>query len=57
MICTVVAKQWAIKEQTHPVGLHVVEKYEKLKSVTKNDYETASKKWTEKESKLVLYVS
>ena len=57
MIYAVVAKQWAIKEQTHPVGLHVVEKYEKLKSVTKNDYETASKKWTEKESKLVLHVS
>ena len=43
-----IAKQWAIREQTYPVCLHIVEKYRKVKSITQNDYETKSKKLTDK---------
>ena len=45
LIYRVAAKQRAKREQTHPVYLHVVEKYEKVESVnTQNDCGTASKK-------------
>ena len=41
----VIVKQQAKREQTYPVCLYAVEKYEKLESVnTQNDYETTSKK-------------
>ena len=40
----VIAKQQPKREQTHPVCLHAVEKYEKVESVIHNDYETMSKK-------------
>ena len=41
----VVAKQQSKREQTHPVRLHAVEKYEKMESInTPNDYETTSTK-------------
>ena len=41
----VLAKQQAKREQTYPVCLHAVEKYEKVDNInTQNDYETASKK-------------
>ena len=44
-----IAKQRAKREQTHPVCLHAMEKDKKVDSVnTHNDYETASKKWTDK---------
>ena len=44
-----IAKQQSKREQTHPVCLHAVGKYEKVESVsTQNDYETTSKKWTDK---------
>ena len=44
-----IVKQWAKREHTYPVCLHTVEKYEKVKSINaQNDYETASKKWTDK---------
>ena len=44
-----IVKRQAKKEQTHPVCLHAVEKYEKLKNVNaENDYKTASKKWADK---------
>ena len=36
-----IAKQQVKKEQTHPVCLHAVEKYEKVNK--QNDYETTSK--------------
>ena len=40
-----ITKQWAKWEQTYPMCLHAVEKYEKVESVnTKNDYKTTSKK-------------
>ena len=40
-----IAKQQAKREQTHPVCLHAVEKYEKVEIVnTQTDYETTSKK-------------
>ena len=40
----VIAKQ-AEKEQTHPVCLHVVDKYENVENVnTQNNYETTSKR-------------
>ena len=41
------------REQTHPVCLHIVEKYEKVESINaQNDYETKSKKWTDKKTNL-----
>ena len=37
------------REQTHPMCLHTVEKYENLESInTQNDYKTTIKKWTDK---------
>ena len=40
----VIVKQQSKREQTHPVCLHEVEKYEKVESVNMlNDYKTASK--------------
>ena len=45
----VIAKQQSKREQTHPVCLQELQKYEKMKSVnTQNDYETTSKKRTDK---------
>ena len=44
-----IVKQQAKREQTHPLCVHTVEKYEKVESInTQNDYETRSKKWTDK---------
>ena len=44
-----IAEQRAKREQTHPVSLHVVEKCRKVERVTRqNDYETTTKKWTDK---------
>ena len=41
----VIPKQQAKREQTHPVCLHAVEKYEKVENInTQNDYETTSEK-------------
>ena len=40
-----IAKQLAKREHTHPLCLHAMEEYEKVKSVnTQNDYETTIKK-------------
>ena len=40
-----IAKQQLKREQTHPVCLHEVEKYEKVENVnTQNQFETTSKK-------------
>ena len=39
-IVRVIAKQWAKREQTHPVCLHAVEKYKKVN--TQNDYQKTS---------------
>ena len=45
----VTATQQAEREQTHPMCLNAVAKYEKVESVnTQNDYKTTSKKWTDK---------
>ena len=53
----VLAKQQAKREQTYPVCLHAVEKYEKVDNVnTQNDYETASKKWTDKKKTYLFFV-
>ena len=39
----VIAKEQAKREQTHPVCLHAVEKFEKVGNTnTQNDYETTS---------------
>ena len=39
----VIAKEQAKREQTHPVCLHAVEKFEKVGNAnTQNDYETTS---------------
>ena len=44
-----IAKKQAYRDQIHPVYLHTVEKYEKVKSVnTQNGWETTSKKRTNK---------
>ena len=45
----VILKQQAKREQSHSMYLHAVEKYEKVENVnTQYDYETTSKKWTDK---------
>ena len=46
------------REQTHPMCLHTVEKYQKVESInTQNDYKTTSKKMNRwKENRLVLCV-
>ena len=52
----VIVKQYSKREQTYPVCLHEVEKYEKVESVnTQNDYETTSEKSIDKKT-LVLCV-
>ena len=52
-----IAKQQVKREQIHPVCLHAVEKYEKVKNVnTQNDYETTSKKWTDKKKTGLFFV-
>ena len=52
-----IAKQEVKREQLHPVYLHLVEKYEKVKNVnTQNDYETTSKKWTDKKKTDLFFV-
>ena len=44
-----IVKQQAKREHAYPVCLHTIEKYEKVESInTQNDYETTSKKWTDK---------
>ena len=48
LIYRVIAKQRAKREETHPVRLHAVEKFEKKESDIQNDYKTSSKKWTDK---------
>ena len=49
MLYRVIAEQQSKRELTHLVCLLAVEKYKKVESVNKqNDYETASKKWTDK---------
>ena len=53
----VIAKQ-AEKEQTHPVCLHVVDKYENVENVnTQNNYETTSKRWIDKTKTDLFFVS
>ena len=45
----VIAKQQSKREQTHPVCLHILEKYKKVESInTQNDYKITSKKWADK---------
>ena len=40
-----IAKQQAKREQTNPVRLHILGKYEKVENInTQNDYKTTSKK-------------
>ena len=52
----VIAKQQSKREQTHPVYLQEVQKYEKVENVnTQNDYET-SKKWTIKKKTDLIFV-
>ena len=44
-----IAKPQSKREKTDPVCLHAVEKYKKVESInTQTDYETASKKCTNK---------
>ena len=51
-----IAKQQVKREQTHPVCLHAVEKYEKMENVnTHNDYKT-SEKGTDKKKTDLLFV-
>ena len=51
-----ISKQCTKKEETPPTRLHAMEKYEKVESVnTQNDYETASKKWTNKKKTNLFY--
>ena len=52
-----IAKQQAKREQTHPVCLDAVRKYGKMESVnTQNDYETMSRKWTDKKKADLFFV-
>ena len=52
-----IAKQKAKREQTHPVCLDVVRKYGKMESVnTQNDYETVSRKRTDKTKPDLFFV-
>ena len=52
----VIAKQQVKRKQSHAVCLHAVEKYEKVDVNKQNHYKTASKKWTDKNKRLVLCV-
>ena len=56
LLYRVIAKQQSKREQTHPVCLHEVEKCEKVKSVNTQDYETLSKKWTDKKKTDLFFV-
>ena len=53
----VIAKQQSKREQTHPVCLLEVEKYENVESVnTQNEHETTSKKQTDKKKTDLFFV-
>ena len=53
----VLAEQQSKREQTHSVCSPAVEKYEKVESVnTENDYESTSKKWTDKKKTDLFFV-
>ena len=54
VIHRVIAKQLVKGKHTHPVCLQAVKKYEKVN--THNDYETASKKWTDEKKTNLLWV-
>ena len=50
-------KQQAKREQSHPVCLHAVEKYERVENVnTQNDYKKTSKKWKDKKKTDLFFV-
>ena len=52
-----IAKQQLKREQTHPVCLHEVEKYEKVENVnTQNQFETTSKKQADKKKADLFFV-
>ena len=52
-----ITKQQLKREQSYPVCLYAVEKSEKVESVnTQNDYETTSKKWTDKKNTGLFFV-
>ena len=52
-----IAKQLSKREQTHPVCLQKVEKCEKVDSInTQNEYETTSKKQTDKKKTDLFFV-
>ena len=52
----VIVKEQSKREQTHPECIHAVEKYEKLENInTQNDYETRSKKSTDKKKKDLFF--
>ena len=54
----VIAKQQVKKEQTHPVCLHAVDKYENVENVnTQNGYETTSKKGTDEKKTDLFFLS
>ena len=56
LLHSVIAKQQAKRNQGHPACLHAVEKYEKMENVnTQNDYETMSKKWTDKKENRLAF--
>ena len=51
-----IVKEQSKREQTHPECIHAVEKYEKLENInTQNDYETRSKKSTDKKKKDLFF--
>ena len=53
----VIAEQQSKRKQTHPACSRAVEKCKKVESVnTQNDYETTSKKWTDKRKADWFYV-
>ena len=57
LLCRVITKQQSKREQAHPVCLQEVQKYEKVENVnTQNDYETMSKKWTDKKKTDFIFV-
>ena len=52
-----IAKQQSKWEQTHSMFLHAAEKYEKMERINaQSDYETASKKWTDKKKIDLFFV-
>ena len=57
LLYRVIVKEQSKREQTHPECIHAVEKYEKLENInTQNDYETRSKKSTDKKKKNFFFV-